>query len=66
MWVTPLLTSFHPETVFFRPGGVNLLAYLCGYFPHPDLLPEGEGILFSLSLRERVAKGRVRDLRATP
>jgi hypothetical protein len=25
-----ILNSFHPETVFFRPGGVNLRAYLCG------------------------------------
>jgi len=24
------LFSFHPETVFFRHGGVNLRAYLCG------------------------------------
>jgi hypothetical protein len=24
------LFSFHPETVFFRPGGVNLRGYLCG------------------------------------
>jgi len=27
--------------------------------PHPILLPEGEGTPFTLSLRERVAKGRV-------
>jgi len=27
--VGPLI-SFHPETVFFRPGDVNLRAYLCG------------------------------------
>jgi hypothetical protein len=30
------------------------------YLPHPILLPEGEGIQFTLSLRERVARGRVR------
>jgi hypothetical protein len=24
------LFSFHPETVFFRPGGVNQRGYLCG------------------------------------
>jgi len=24
------LISFHPETVLFRPGGVNLRACLCG------------------------------------
>jgi hypothetical protein len=24
------LNSFHPETVLFRPGGVNLQACLCG------------------------------------
>jgi len=24
------LNSFHPETVFFRPGCVNLRGYLCG------------------------------------
>jgi hypothetical protein len=22
--------SFHPETVFFRPGGVNQRVYVCG------------------------------------
>ena len=25
-----VITSFHPERVLFRPGGVNLRAYLCG------------------------------------
>ena len=25
-----LLNSFHPERVLFRPGGVNLRAFLCG------------------------------------
>jgi len=24
------LFGFHPETVFFRPGGDNLRGYLCG------------------------------------
>jgi len=42
------LSGFHSETVFFRPGGVNLRSYLCGI---PTL---------SLSLWERVANGRVR------
>jgi hypothetical protein len=27
---TRTIVGFHPETVFFRPGGVNLGAYLSG------------------------------------
>jgi hypothetical protein len=33
---------------------------MCRVPPHSISLPEGESILFTLSLRERVAKGRVR------
>ena len=31
--------SFHPETVFFRPGGVNLRAYLCGVLMYASAQP---------------------------
>jgi len=36
------------------------LIFACSPSPHPILLPLGEGILFTLSQREMVAKGRVR------
>jgi hypothetical protein len=34
-----MLNSFHPETVFFRPGGVNLRAYLCAVPMYDSTLP---------------------------
>jgi len=36
----PLLAvSFHPETVFFRPVGVNLRGYLCGVLMYASAQP---------------------------
>ncbi len=44
------------------PSGIACAAWR----PLPIPPPEGEGTLFTLSLWERVAKGRVRGLRAIP
>ena len=33
------VTGFHPETVFFRPGGVNLRSYLCGVLMYASAQP---------------------------
>jgi hypothetical protein len=41
-------------------AALRSICVTAAYLPHPILLPEGEGIQFTLSLRERVARGRVR------
>ncbi len=35
------LDSFHPETVFFRPGGVNLQGCLCDILQYASAQPLG-------------------------
>jgi hypothetical protein len=54
------LIGFSANAYALAPIIDSQLYVVAAYLPHPILLPEGEGIQFTLSLRERVARGRVR------
>jgi hypothetical protein len=49
------LFSFHPETVFFRPGGVNLHGYLCGVLMYASAQPLDFDSALGLTLRAACA-----------